>query len=320
MKKLSLRNSVIISILIIVTISIVFLIMIPIIVINPMINQHVEFGKIYTAEDFDLNSEDFVLKTPDGINLQCYLVKASQIEGYDLSKGSIIFLSGIHNPSVTAFFGHAEWLRKLGYDCYLLEVRAHGLSSGNQIGLGYTETLDVDTVVQYIIDQGNTIDQAIIIFGLSMGGAIAINSIGLNDKIDGVISLSAYSSFDETFTDIMHIMGAPKFYTVIQKPFVKFYTTFKFGYTNAHKRPVEQIKNLRNRPALLLHSTEDDQVPYSNFIRLTKNMSENMHTYTKQGNHHFILEYKDFLNPTNDTEYKELIENFLNKYFVNKPY
>ncbi len=52
---------------------------------------------------------------------------------------TVIILSGIENPSVTAFFGYAKMLADNGWDSLLIEMRARNLSEGEKIGLGYTE-------------------------------------------------------------------------------------------------------------------------------------------------------------------------------------
>ena len=61
-----------------------------------------------------------------------------------------------------------------------------------------------------------------------MGGATAINSIGEIEEIDGLISLSAYSSWVDVFYDNMVSLGIPKFVATIEKPFVWLFNYFKF--------------------------------------------------------------------------------------------
>ena len=47
-----------------------------------------------------------------------------------ITPGVSSFLSGIHNPSVTAFFGHAKMMADNGYFSLLIEMRSHGRSEG----------------------------------------------------------------------------------------------------------------------------------------------------------------------------------------------
>jgi hypothetical protein len=278
---------------------------VPHMIIKDMVNMHVSFSQTFDADDFGLESQKLMLETEDKLHVAAYYVEA------DDPKGSVIFLSGIHNPSVTAFYGHARWMRELGYDSYLLEMRAHGESEGDVIALGYEETMDVDAVVSHIVEGGEMKQKPIIVFGLSMGGSVAINAIGNNDDIDGVVSLSAYSAFEDNFADNMLMMGAPKAYVALQRPFVKLYTNMKYGWDAGSLSPKIQIERLGDRPALLIHSKGDDQVPIENLQRILDKAPEHVLYWEKEGNHHMILEGEDFLKPWGDREYAERIENFL---------
>jgi hypothetical protein len=287
-------------------IGITSLTVIPHMIISEMIDLHVEHATVYKASEYNLVSEYLELETKDNIQIGAYLVKAED------PKGSIIFLSGIHNPSITAFYGHAKMVTEWGYDAYLLEVRAHGASQGNLVSLGYKEVLDVDVLVDQILSSEKK-DAPIIVYGVSMGGAIAINSIGLNDNIDAVISFSAYSSFTDNFIENMLMMGMPKIYTSIQKPFISLYTSIRFGFDTRGIYPKNMIRYLDDRPALLIHSSEDDQVPIGNLERIRANASENVEHIIKEGNYHMILEGDDFLYPWQDEEYESLIKEFLDR-------
>ncbi len=55
----------------------------------------------------------------------------------------VLFLSGLQEPSVTAFLGHARMLAERGYASLLLEVRAHGESEGDRIALSFHDHRDV---------------------------------------------------------------------------------------------------------------------------------------------------------------------------------
>ncbi|QUH26100.1 alpha/beta hydrolase [Serpentinicella alkaliphila] len=166
-------------ILVICTLLFTILLLTPSIIMKDMINGHVTFNKIYVAEDFNLTSDKLDLSTTDGLNIRAY-------EIYEHNpRAVVIFLSGIHNPSVTAFYGHARLLKDYNFASILLEMRAHGESDGDIISLGYKEYMDVEAVVNYIIAEEKHKDVPIVVYGLSMGGATAINVIGKIDKISG---------------------------------------------------------------------------------------------------------------------------------------
>lgn len=280
-------------------------------IMKDMITGHVEFNRMYEASEFGLIAEEVTLKTSDGLNISTY-------EVYETNPHAVvIFLSGIHNPSVTAFYGHAKMLKENGYASILLEMRAHGESEGENISLGYREYLDVEAVVDYIKEDGKYNNVPIVVFGVSMGGSTAINAIGQIQEINGLISLSAYSSWEDVFCDNMLDMGIPKFWTVIQKPFVKLYSTVKFGVRNYNIYPKKQIKNLGDRPALIMHSKGDSQISYASFERIVENAPDHVETWVREGDLHFIVENDSFTNPDKDEEYASRIIDFLNNHFGN---
>ena len=296
------------------SLSILFLIIlsaIPPIIMKDMINGHVKFSRMYTAEEFGLTSEKVVLKTSDGLNIATYEVYTPT------PKAVVIFISGIHNPSVTAFYGHSKMLKDNGYASILMEMRAHGESEGDVISLGYKEYIDTKAVVDYIISNPKYDNIPIVVFGVSMGGATAINSIGKIPEIDALISLSAFSSWEDVFCDNMINMGAPVFFAKMQKPFVKLYSIIKYGLDSNDVVPKKQIKKLEERPALIMHSKGDTQVPYPSFERILEVTPSHVEVWTREGDLHFIVgNSEDFTSPEKDQEYKEKIIGFLNKHFT----
>lgn len=297
---------VMITLLIVLTIA---LFSVPRLLIAPMIHTRIDFQRTYDAEDYGLVSSTIHVMTEDGLTLEAYRID------HESPRGVIIFLSGIHNPSVTAFYGHAKMVYDEGFSSILLDVRAKGNSEGDMIGLAYHEVKDVKAIVDYIKSEAALKDIPIITYGLSMGGALAINAIGQMDDIDGAISLSAYASFTDTFIDNMSNLGFPNFYLALQKPFVNQYIHHQIGRENRNIIPSEQIKHLNGRPALILHAKGDDQVPFKSFERLKKTTASNLHFHAFERSSHFILEGDQFLSPTQDEQYYQLIITFLNTYF-----
>jgi len=279
---------------------------IPVVIMNPWLNTHVNFKKNWTAEEFGLDAEHFFVKTEDGLNISACEVAV------DTPKVVIICLSGIHNPSATGYFGHARLFKEHNYATILLDMRAHGESDGNKIYLGYKEWLDVKAIVQYIKEKPLYQNVPVVILGLSMGAATAINAIGEIPEIDGLISLSAYASWEDVFYDNMSA-SVPKIIAGIEKPFVSLVTFFKYGAVSCSIKPKKEITKLGDRPALLMHSKDDSQVPYKNFERLLLHAPAQVETFSRDGDLHFMTEH--FENPEKDTEYSEEIIRFIDKHF-----
>ena len=277
------------------------------VVMNSITNQHLNFSTVWTDEEFGLKAEHFFLKTHDGLHISAYEVAV------DTPEAVVICLSGIHNPSATIYFGHARLFKEHNFATILFDMRARGESDGNRIYVGYREWLDVKTVVDYIKEKPQYDNVPIVVMGLSLGGAIAINATGKIADIDGLISLSAFSSWERAFYDGM-AATVPKMAAVCFKPSISMASFLKFGFNTCSIKPGKQIRNLGNRPALLMHSKGDTQVAFRNFEILLKNAPPHVETFIRDGDLHLMTEI--FENPEKDKEYSEKIIQFIKKHFV----
>jgi uncharacterized protein len=285
----------------------VFRIVIPFIIIDKMANMHVDFKEIYIAEDFGIEADHFFVTTDDGLKISAYEVKA------DNPKAIVICLSGIHFPSATAYLGHAKLFRKNGFATIFFDMRAHGESDGDMICMGYREHLDTKAIVNYIEAKPEYKNVPIVVMGLSLGASTAIISTGEMPEIDGLISLSAFSSWEDIFCDKMAGYST-RFFAKLERPFVIFSTSVKYRANSKMITPLNGIKKLGTRPALIMHSKEDSQIPYENFERIVKSAPSHIETFIREGDLHLMVRGK-FTEPEKDIEYASVLIGFLEKNF-----
>lgn len=310
-KKASIKKVIIIIVSIIFLIIIGIFIAIPPMVMSSMANQHMDV-EVIAANEFGIVAESLKLITEDELSIVAWKVEA------DNPKAIVILLSGIQNPSVTAFWGYSKMLMDHGYSSLLIEMRAHGDSEGNRVSLGMDEYLDVKAGVEYIKGDTKHEDVPIIVWGTSMGGTTAINAIGEIDEIDGLISCSAYSSWPDVFCDNMVNMGMPSFIAAIEKPFVSLYLGIAYGFDKLDINPLSEIQKLNGRPAFIAHSKEDSQVPYASFERIIeKAKDQNIEIFVREGDEHFIIYEEHFENPIEDKEFSTAVLEFLESNFSN---
>lgn len=260
---------------------------------------------IFTAEEFGLEANELTLQTKDGLNLWASEIVVSE------PKGIIIYLTGIQQPSVTYFYGHSSWMKDNGYASILLEVRGHGNSEGDKVSLGYKEVKDVEAVIEYIKGQRRYKSVPIIIHGVSMGGAIAINSFGSLNDIDGLIAMSAYSSFEDVVYDTMRHYKIPKFICEIQKIVISSYLQVIFGSDARNMVPIKKIENTGTRKALLIACSGDTEVLPVNMHRLLEVAPKSVDSWLRDSWEHFIVKDSDFRNVEKDTEYLDRILSFI---------
>jgi fermentation-respiration switch protein FrsA (DUF1100 family) len=268
--------------------------------------------KQYESLEFGIASERITLTTDDSLAIAAWRTRAES------TKGTVIILSGIQNPSVTAFFGYAKMLADNGWDSLLIEMRARSESEGEEIGFGMTEWLDVKAGVDFLSTDVAVKELPIVTMGTSMGGGTVLIAAGELPEVDAVISISAFSSWPDLFVDNMTMFGMPKFIGVLDVPFVNMYAGFHFGFDKLRYSPLNGIANLEERPILMMHSTEDTQVPYSEFEKLLAAANKNnvdVTTFIREGDEHFVCYEEYFDTPTEDIEFSNAIVNFLDSTF-----
>lgn len=263
--------------------------------------------KTYMASDFNLNENILSLETEDHIKIW-----ASEI-AVENPKAIVIFLTGIEQPSITQFYPHAKLLKDNDYASILLEVRGHGRSGGNKVCLGYDEILDVKATLDYIKSKEEYKNIPIVIQGVSMGGAVAINAFGQYEDINVIIAMSAYTTFEDVVVDNLKYYKIPKFLCAIEKPLIKLALYTAFGVNKVDNiNPITQIQNSNNRPIFLVASSGDTSVPVDNTKKLYS-VSKNAEIWIRDSWEHFIVKDCDLIRVTDDTEYCNKILEFLDK-------
>lgn len=89
------------------------------------------------------------------------------------AKGTVLLFHG-HGSKKSALMEEAHQFRKLGYNTFLTDFRAHGSSEGNTCTIGYTETEDIKLAYEYVQSLG---EDTLVLYGISMGAATVAKAI-----------------------------------------------------------------------------------------------------------------------------------------------
>ncbi len=269
-------------------------------------NEHIDYTDIRTAEDYELTSSEHDLITSDNFKIHIYEVDIEQ------PKGIIIMLSGITGPSVTHFYGQAKLVSEIGFASILIDARGHGKSDGNKVTIGIEDVKDVQAVVNYINLQEKYQDLPIVIMGLSMGGATAINAASTIDDIDALISLSAFSSWTDVNVDLVEISGWPRFIGDFLRPGIILHGFLNYGLDYFNIVPEKTIQQIGNKPILFIHNQYDTQVPIANNYRMLEAYNgNNAQVWIRDSYEHFVVKDNDIDYPFEDIEYCNRILEFL---------
>lgn len=151
-------------------------------------------------------------------------------------------------------------LNECGYNVLIPDLRAHGKSGGNVIGMGWLDRLDVELWVEWLIETHP--DCAIVLFGGSMGAATVMMASGdsLPPQVKGIVSDCGYTSVRAQFEEML--TGAIKLPSFPIMTFANLFAKAKVGYSLNEASSVKQLEK-NTLPVLFIHGTEDKFVPYA---------------------------------------------------------
>jgi abhydrolase domain-containing protein 13 len=144
------------------------------------------------------NSESLQIPTPDNESLHAYLLRAPNVA----VRKDVTVLTFHGNAGNV---GHRLPIGKvlaesLGCNVFMLEYRGYGLSTGTPDEAGLA--IDAQTALDYIRERADLRNTKLLIYGQSLGGAVAIRLATENQKEGGIAGLI----LENTFTSIRKLI------------------------------------------------------------------------------------------------------------------
>lgn len=200
---------------------------------------------------------------------------------------------------------YAKRFYDMGYSILIPDLRGHGESEGNYIGMGWYDRLDILKWIDLILNENE--NSKIILHGVSMGAATVSMTSGeeLPSNIKAIISDCGYTSVWEQFSHQLKSMySLPNFPIMNASSAI---ARFKAGYGLKEASALKQVAKSKT-PILFIHGDEDDFVPYKMMDELYNATSSDKEKLTVKGAGHAKSSKVDpYL-------YWSTIENFINKY------
>ena len=195
--------------------------------------------------------EDVIFSTGDGFKLHGWFVPG---------KGDITLLWCHGNAGNISYrLDNLQLLHeRLGVNIFLFDYRGYGLSQGKPTEEG--TYLDAEASLDYLHSRTDTDKEAIVIFGRSLGGAVAVDLAGRQPCL-GLILESTFSSVGALFPGL-----------VAEVLPIDYDSISKIGRVKA--------------PLLMLHGDIDEVVPYPSGQELFEAANEPKEFYTIVGAGH----------------------------------
>jgi len=191
-------------------------------------------GRALTATpgDAGFTYQDVSITTSDSVRLHGWFVAAKQ------AKATVLFLHG-NAGNISHRLDSIAIFRELGLDIFIIDYRGYGQSEGKPSEQG--TYLDARAAWEYLVNDREIAPHKIVIFGRSLGGAVA-SWLAAQTTPGAVILESTFTSAP----DMAH-----RLYPFLP---VRLMTRLKYSVK-------ENVKRLSS-PLLVVHSRQDEVIPF----------------------------------------------------------
>ncbi|MFL5784617.1 MAG: alpha/beta hydrolase [Bacteriovoracaceae bacterium] len=155
--------------------------------------------QFFSPEQFKLTHEEIWFDSSDGTKLHGWFLKTK-----GQSKGTIVQFHG-NAENLSSHFLALAWLVNQGYDLFTFDYRGYWLSEGHATPDGvYLDSMAaLNKAMELHRSRGG---KHFVIFGQSLGGAIALRAVPDfkdNDKVTLIVQDSTFSSYQDIASDRM---------------------------------------------------------------------------------------------------------------------
>ena len=223
---------------------------------------------IIAAPDYvGLAYEPVEISTTDGETLHGWFVPAPA------AKGTMLFFHG-NAGNISHRMEYLLMFHRLGYNTFIFDYRGYGQSSGSPSESG--TYLDAQAAWRYLTEAKGIPPARIVLFGESLGGAVAA-WLAMNEKPGALVLASVFTSVPDM---------AAKIY-----PFLPVRLLSRFDYNT-----IEYLRTV-TCPVFVAHSSQDDIVPFAHGRALYQAAREPKQFLELQGGHNsgFIFMREDWM-------------------------
>jgi alpha-beta hydrolase superfamily lysophospholipase len=252
-----------------------------------------------TPNQLGLQSEKLTITTNDSIALKGYYIQAKTQQ----TKGIMILIHGIGGCK-EHFLTLAGSLAINGIASVVFDGRAHGESGGKYCSYGFHEKRDIAAIVDEIKKRNPALK--IGIWGNSLGGAIAIQALEFDKRIEFGIIESTFADLDQIVYDYKKKMLGGFGLRFVSDAALR--EAGKIANFNPDEvKPIHSVKNIQ-QPIIIAHGDQDENINYIYGKRLFENTaSAEKEFILVKGAGHFDMFAKG------GEDYKYKLMKFINK-------
>lgn len=183
-----------------------------------------------------------------------------KLHGYYVEQNSHIYMIMVHGyrSDASGIISPIKKMKNQGYNLLIPDLRGHGQSEGDYIGMGWDDRRDILKWIDFILEKDT--QASIVLYGVSMGGATVMNVAGENlpNQVKAIIEDCGYT----TAWDVIkaHI-DMDNIESEISLHMASLITMIRAGYRIEDVQPIKQVQKSQT-PILFIHGDQDHFVPY----------------------------------------------------------
>jgi len=234
---------------------------------------------VLTPDKVGLDYTNITLKTADNTQLHGWFIPAQAP-----LKGTVYFLHG-NAENISTHLQNVYWLPQEGYQVFLIDYRGYGLSEGAPSLPG--ALIDIKTGFNWLTQQPEVLEKPLFLLSQSLGASMSVHFVANSDSAKANLSALVIDAAFTRYSDIVqHIANKSWITWALQYP--ASWVMIR-GYD-----PIDHIAAIAPLPLLLIHSQDDNVIPFDHSTLL----------YVKTGEPKFKLNTKGphaatFNNPKN---------------------
>ncbi|MHC1684076.1 MAG: alpha/beta hydrolase [Clostridiaceae bacterium] len=231
-------------------------------------------------------------------------LSAAYLKNNEKSNKTVILVHGYAGHRNDMYFISRFYYEKLGFNLLIPDLRGHGKSEGNYIGMGWKDRMDILKWIDYIGDGSQ-----IVLHGISMGGGtvLMVSGESLPSNVKCIISDCAFSGAKEILSyQLKRMFKLPKFPLIYLTSFI---CKLRAGYYFGEACALKQIEKSKT-PILFIHGDEDKFVPTEMVYPLYEALNTEKKLVIVPGAGHVEAYWED------KELYEKEVEDFIDRFVV----
>lgn len=207
--------------------------------------------QVLTPAQLGVNAVDIELTSTDGMRLFAWHLTA------EAPRGVVCYFHG-NGENISTHIVNVAWLPSAGFEVLLLDYRGYGASAGRA---DFPDVLlDVRAGLDWCVARGRQSGLPVHALGQSLGAALLLDVMTGSDYRNTLAAVVADSSFSSYRRIARDALSQSWLFVPLKYPLSWLVT--------AQHNPEEAVLNRGALPLLVMHSSDDEMIPYAHGERI----------------------------------------------------